>query len=255
MTNNFFFQKILILIFFSAISACASKDNLNVHSSSQHLPNWSGWWSQVRGAANNGQQWLYNDDLYLTNAAKIVDGPAMSYCIPARFNGVGNGTMFTEVEFLLMPQRLTITNADNMLRRIPVNGQPLRENPEATNGGTSIGHWEGEALIIETIGLHPDTTFPVASRPNGWLIGEDVHVEERYKLNEQDQLVVEVKLTAPHMLRETINYTNIYERRSGHIYRDHDVCSLNDRSIDPQTGAERFDLSPPDDLPPPPIIN
>jgi hypothetical protein len=79
-----------------------------------------------------------------------------------------------------------------------------------------------------------------------------VHVLERIRLNEQDQLVVETELTAPELLVAPLNYTIVYRRDPDYVYRDHDVCSLNDRSIDPVTGLERFDLTPPADLPPPP---
>ena len=248
-----FALKIFLLGILSILIACEQGPD-DPDSSIQQLPDWSGWWHQVPGAANNGQAWLNtNTELYLPNAKKPITTP-VTYCIPARFNGLANGSQFTDVEFLLMPGRVTITNADNMLRRIYTDGRVLPENPDYLNGGNSVGRWEEDTLVIETIGLHPDTTFPVASRPTGWLIGEDVHVLERYSLDNQGQLIAHVQLSAPEMLKETLTYTNIYERWPSEefIYGDHDVCSPNDRSIDPDTGEERFDLTPPEGLPPPP---
>ena len=243
--------------------------------SAQQLPDWSGWWEELGGfasvAAASAQQEglsgnglraaLQNLDVYQPEARRIVEaarvpganlGGGAAYCLPTRFNGGSNGGATNDVEFLLMPQRLTITNGDGLLRRIPIDGRPLRENPEPSNGGTSVGKWEGDTLVIETIGLHPDTTFPGASNPNLPPIGENVHVVERLRLNEQDQLVIDTELTAPQLLKALLNYTIVYQRDPGYVYRDHDICSLNDRSIDPETGFERFDLTPPADLPPPP---
>ena len=74
---------------------------------------------------------------------------------------------------------------------------------------------------------------------------------EHFRLNERNQIVVETWLTAPDMLVKPIHFTTHYQRTDGHVYIDHDVCSLNDRSIDPETGLQRFDLTPPADLPPP----
>ena len=233
-------------------SADSMATNVAATSSVQQLPDWSGWWAQVQGVADNGTRVFQNPDLYHPDARRLVDGGATAYCVPTRFNGASYGGLFSDVEFLLMPQRLTITNGDGMLRRIPIDGRPLRENPEPTNGGTSVGKWEGNTLIVETIGLHPDRTFPTVSQPNGWLIGEGVHVLERLRLNEQDQLVIETELTAPQLLKAPLNFTNVFQRQPELVYRDHDVCSLNDRAIDPETGAERFDMTPPADLPPPP---
>ena len=240
------------------------------------LPDWSGWWemeggfeavraaSQAGGQSNSGsgvRPVLANLDVYQPEARRIAAaarvpgvnrGGVGVYCVPHRFNGGINGGRTNDVEFLLMPQRLTITNGDGLLRRIPIDGRPLRENPEPSNGGTSVGRWEGDTLIVETIGLYPDTTFPTASNPNLPQIGENVHVVERLRLNEQDQLVIDTVLTAPQLLTAPINFTTVYQRDPGYVYRDHDVCSLHDRSVDHETGFERFDLTPPADLPPPP---
>jgi|TARA_B110000483_G_scaffold147265_1_gene175655 hypothetical protein len=230
----------------------------------QTLPDWGGWWTISGGPAAGLPAALLDLDVYQPEARRIIEevrvpgtnlGGGSVYCVTTRFNGGGNGGGTDDVEFLLMPQRLTITNGDGLLRRIPIDGRALRESPEPSNGGTSVGHWEGDTLIVETIGLHADTTFPTASRPNSPLIGENVHVMERMRLNAEDQLAIDTVLTAPQMLIESLVFTTLYDRDPGYVYRDHDRCSLNDRSIDPETGLERFDLTPPADLPPPPPPN
>lgn len=228
----------------------------------QDLPDWSGWWDAFGAPGIGGLRDVLADlSVYQPEVREVILadrvpganlGGGAIYCLPTRFNGGSNGGGVDHVEFLLMPDRLTITNENGMLRRIPIDGRELRENPERSNGGTSVGKWDGDTLVVETIGLHPDTTFPTASRPNSPVIGENVHVLEHFRLNENNQLVVQTWLTAPDMLIEPINFTTLYQRTPGHIYIDHDVCSLNDRSIDPETGFQRFDLTPPSDLPPPP---
>ena len=238
------------------------------------LPDWSGWWQieggfeAVAAAAQAGARTgtgllavVANPDVFQPEARQIIVagrvpgadlGGGAKYCVPTRFNGGLNGGMTNDVEFLLRPDRLTITNGDGLLRRVLIDGSPLRENPEPSNGGTSVGRWEGDTLVVETIGLHPDTTFPVPSTAYLPPIGEDVHVVERFRLNEQNQLIIDAVLTAPDLLTAPISFTTVYERDPGYVYRDHDICSLNDRSVDPETGFERFDLTPPADLPPPP---
>ncbi|MCZ0951700.1 MAG: hypothetical protein OXJ56_03880, partial [Rhodospirillaceae bacterium] len=220
--------------------------------------------SQSRERSSNGNGLfaaVANPDLFQPEARQIIVagrvpgadlGGGVKYCVPHRFNGGFNGGLTNDVEFLLMPQRLTITNGDGLLRRIPIDGRPLRENPEPSNGGTSVGRWEGDTLVVETIGLYPDTTFPMPSTPYLPPIGENVHVVERLWLNEQDQLVIDSVFTAPQLLTAPLSFTTVYQRDPGYVYRDHDICSLNDRSVDHETGLEHFDLTPPADLPPPP---
>lgn len=269
MSINYFSRKnVLTLVIALLISACGqTTDTTAVVDDSttapmQEYPDWGGWWLIADGPLGGGLRGLLrNLNVYQPEVKSFIErvsvpgtnlGGGAVFCVPVRFNGGTNGGGTDAVEFLLTPQRLTITNEDGMLRRIIIDGRPLRENPEPSNGGTSIGTWEGDTLIVETIGLHPDTTFPSSSRPNSPLIGENVHVLERIYLNEQDQLIVDTELTAPQMLVAPINFSTVYRRDPGHIIRDHDRCSLNDRSIDPVTGLERFDMTPPADLPPPP---
>ena len=250
----------------------ATDDPVSV--SAQPLPDWSGWWemeggfesvltsSQQRNITGSGFLAVTaNTDVFQPEARRLIEasrvpganrGGGGAYCVPTRFNGGINGGRTNDVEFLLMPERLTITNGDGLLRRIPIDGRPLRENPEPSNGGTSVGRWEGDTLVVETIGLHPDTTFPNPSTPYLPPIGENVHVVERLRLNEEDKLVIDSVITAPQLLIAPLSFTTVFEREPGYVYRDHDICSVRDRSVNLETGLEQFDLTPPDDLPPPP---
>jgi hypothetical protein len=56
-------------------------------------------------------------------------------------------------------------------RVIPTDGRPLPENLLPQYNGTSVGRWEGDTLVIESAGFHPDTAWRGAS--------ENVHVTER----------------------------------------------------------------------------
>jgi len=42
-------------------------------------------------------------------------------------------------------------------RIIPTDGAELPDNLVPQWNGTSVGHWEGDTLVIETAGFHPDT--------------------------------------------------------------------------------------------------
>jgi hypothetical protein len=138
-----------------------------------------------------------------------------------------------------------------MLRRIDLSGQPLRESADESNGGTSVGHWEGPTLVVETIAVNSRAQFPTP-RPGHPAIGSDVHITERMTLNGQQELEIESLLVAPQLLSKPLQVKRRYVRDVGHVVRDHDTCAEDDRSIDPVTGLQRFDLTPPTDLPPPP---
>jgi hypothetical protein len=228
------------------------------YASLQQMPDWNGWWTITQGPPTPLLLTSFESIFQPKQRARLAlvlapDANIAStgeYCRPYRFAG-DNGGSLEDVEFLLTPGRLTITNESGLLRRIAVDGRPLRDNPEESNSGTSVGHWDKQTLIVETIGLRADAIFP-GPIPGGPMLGRSARLTERLRLNDQSQLEVQTELVAPEMLLTPLKFKRVYRRDPGHIIRDRDTCSANDRSIDPKTGLQQFDLTPPADLPPPP---
>jgi hypothetical protein len=71
-------------------------------------------------------------------------------------------------------------------------------------------------------------------------------------LKDADTLEIVMRLDAPEALTEPFTTTFVYERDHGHRFHEQSDCVDEDRAIDPASGSQRFDLSPPADLPPPP---
>jgi len=65
-------------------------------------------------------------------------------------------------------------NTGNQWRVIPLDGRPHGTDPEvaATYNGDSVGHWEGDTLVVDTTNFNDKTRFRGAT--------EDLHVVERF---------------------------------------------------------------------------
>ena len=137
-----------------------------------------------------------------------------------------------------------------VLRRIYTDGRALPQNVEATNMGTSVGHWEGDTLVVETIGIKPDARFPATAQ--GVQIGRNARITERIRLRDESTLELEVTVIAPDILTAPDKRTRVYARAPKTMAREVSFCVDYDRSIDPTSGKQRFDMTPPKDLPPPP---
>jgi hypothetical protein len=70
-------------------------------------------------------------------------------------------------------------------RIVPTSGGALPVEPVPQWNGTSVGRWEGDTLVIETAGFHPDTAWRNAS--------EHMRVTER--LTRRDENVVDYEFT------------------------------------------------------------
>jgi hypothetical protein len=224
------------------------------------LPDWSGWW----GAAVTSADDLFKAFDAIMNApwqpeaaatmrAFAASGPGSSpgdYCQPLRFNGfTGFGDI--NVEFLFSSGRVTILDEAGRVRRIATDGRRLPTNADTSDMGTSVGHWEAETLVIETVGIAPDTRFPTqaARAPR---MGRNVRIVERIALKSRDVLEIELTVTASELLTAPFKTTQRYERQHDHEYSAFSDCVPGDRGYDAASGKQRFDLTPPVDLPPPP---
>jgi hypothetical protein len=61
--------------------------------------------------------------------------------------------------------------------------------------GTSNGRWEGDTLVVDVTGLHPDTWFDRA----GNFHSEALHVVERYTRSAPDLVMYEARIEDPNV--------------------------------------------------------
>src|SRR5215831_13173971 len=77
-------------------------------------------------------------------------------CLPPGMPGI-MGQPYP-MEFLLTPGQVTIViEAYTQVRHIYTDGRPLPADPDPKFHGTSVGRWEGETLVVETVGFSPVT--------------------------------------------------------------------------------------------------
>src|SRR6266566_9800893 len=84
----------------------------------------------------------------------------------------------------------------NNWRVIHLDGRPLPKYPEPFFHGNSAAHWEGDTLVVESIGFD-DRTYIM---PNGWFHSDELHVTERYSRPSMNYLIVQVTVEDPKVL-------------------------------------------------------
>jgi hypothetical protein len=220
------------------------------------LPDWSGWWGHRVPLPD---EWRRNPPplkagvLAAFEAARANDSASdpLRYCRPMQFTGSSGG--FTEaVEFLFTPGRVTVTNEMGLIRRIYTDGRALPMEFVPTNTGYSVGRWEGQTLVVYTAGINPQALYP-GPQQGAVPIGANARITERISLTDPNTLQFEIVTTAPEILTEPDRRTRMYSRLADKkTASEVTFCADDDRSIDPASGKQRFDMTPPADLPPPP---
>jgi hypothetical protein len=150
-------------------------------------------------------------------------------------------------EILFTPGRVTIAVESGLVRRIYLRDEPPAGSLDVSRSGNSVGRWDGSTLVVETTGLDP--TAPLVP---GSTLGPDARAVERIALVDADTLTIETTLTAPAVLATPLTARQRYRRAPDRTFTDFDTCVEGDRSFDRTTGRDRFDKTPPADLPPPP---
>jgi hypothetical protein len=232
-----------------AAQAGATYDSL------KSLPDWSGWWGLEGPLPAEFQSqpppWKPALRARFEKVNNSNEGGLRDlYCRPSQFTGYSGG--FVEsVEFLFTPGRVTLTNESGLIRRIYTDGRPMPADVDPSNTGVSVGHWEGQTLVVETAGIKPTALYPQAIAA-AVPVGRNVKVVERVSLRDPQTLQFDITMTAPDIFTAPDKRTRLYSRVPKRTAADISFCTDFDRAIDPRSGKQRFDMTPPSDLPPPP---
>jgi hypothetical protein len=202
------------------------------------LPDWGGVWvlnwsRPVAGASTPEQPQFKGEYLerYLSWQREIRENNGMarrqtSNCMPPGMPGM-MGTGQYPIEFLFTPGRVSLHHEAWMQwRSIFTDGRGHPEDLEPGIFGHSIGHWESEVLVVETIGIKPITELGPGMKHSAALkVMERIFIDPK----QPDTLVVEMAMDDPEALTAT------YHRRlTFHRERDWNlmefVCAENDRN-------------------------
>jgi len=209
------------------------------------LPDWRGIWLPkgtpfLSGGEKPRLKGKYLD-IYNKTVAGIKIGKApearSSNCLPPGMPLVMMQPY--DIEFLFTPGRVTIIQEAYMqVRRVFTDGRPLPDDPDPTFNGTSIGHWEGDTLVIKTVGINEETLmgrFGVTHGPK-LTITERIHLKQ----GDKDTLVDELTFDDPDALEAP--WTQSYEYTRNREFNQLEfICAENDRNPISTSGHTEFE--------------
>lgn len=98
------------------------------------------------------------------------------------------------VEYLIQPDRVTVIHEyQSQVRRIWTDGRGHPGDLEPSFNGHSIGHWEGDTLVVETVGLREDTKID----RSGLAHSGELKILERIRLVDPDTLENQITMIDP----------------------------------------------------------
>jgi len=168
----------------------------------------TGVWMRVRGATNMTRQ---ADDLLTPLGRKLFEANKPSFgpraVPPVRGNDpLGKcdplgltRNLFTEIaarglEFVHLPDRvIEFFEYAHQSRTVWTDGRSLPKDPEPRWMGYSVGRWDGDAFVVDSIALDDRVWADMWGHP----ISSKAHIIERYRRPAFDTLELQMTITDP----------------------------------------------------------
>jgi len=157
-------------------------------------------------------------------------------CLPPGMPGI-MGQPYP-MEFLLTPGLVTIViEAYTQVRHIYTDGRAVPSDPDLKFHGTSVGRWDGDTLVAETVGFSPLTEI-AANIPHG----DKMRIVERFRLSDPNTMTIETTLTDPDVLTAPYTTTRTLKRHRTWTIAEY-ICEENNRNSVDQNGKAGVNLN------------
>src|SRR5215510_7905241 len=134
-------------------------------------------------------------------------------------------------EIIHTPGRiLMFFEGQHTIREIWMDGRKVPDDPDPRWYGYSVGHWDGDTLVVDTVGLDP----------RGWLdewdtpFSEETKVEERWHRVDRDTLELTFTLTDPKYYSKPWTSDTRTFRLQGKNSPDHELLEVIFAPLDEQ---------------------
>ena len=138
------------------------------------------------------------------------DDPTLR-CVPTAFGtlnvslyDVGAvGQIIATPKFVVM-----LTETYHGFRLVPTDGRPHRDNVPPVYRGDSVGHWDGDTLVVDVAGFNDKTWLPGRG---GSMHSDQLHVVERYRHN-GETISYEATMVDPKVFTKPFVYTTTLKK-------------------------------------------
>lgn len=134
------------------------------------------------------------------NANFRRDNPLIR-CLPA---GVPRLNAYTHPYKIVQTPELIVILYESltMFRQIFVDGREHPKDPQPTWMGYSIGRWENDVLVVETMGFNDQTWLDGAGHPHS----EEMRLTERFRRRDAGHMDIEIVIDDPKAYTKPLRY-------------------------------------------------
>lgn len=199
----------------------------------------NGIWARPQGVGNvfkqeetppyNAEWAKKNQEIQKQRLGQEFDDPSLR-CLPFGMPRMMISATYP-FEILVTPGQITvIQELDSEVRRIFIDQKhpPAEEERDPTFEGHSVGHWDGDTLVVDTINIRSETPIDRLYYPRS----DKMHITERWRLRDRNTLEVEIVLDDPVAFTRPWSTTKRFVRQDGEYIHEY-VCAENNQRVQP----------------------
>jgi len=188
-------------------------------------PDFSGVWHALRFVDPGKPEPLpWAEELVKERAANHLKDLPSSRCLP---NGITIGGLLVGFRIMQNPTVLAILYEDDLPRQIYLDGRKHPEESLSPFVGHSVGHWDGDTLVVDTVGFNDKTWLDLQGHPQT----EKLHVIERYQRRDLGHLEAEVSIDDPGAYKKPWTIKRATELAPADEEVGQYVCTENNRDV------------------------
>jgi len=164
--------------------------------------------------------------------------PFIKYCDPLGVPRV----LLANHPFKMVPaagEIIVLYERSHDFREIYMDGRAHPADVDTSWWGHSIGKWEGDTLVVDTVGLNEKSWLDYQGLPHS----DALHIVERYRRTDHDTLQLQLTIDDPKAYTKPWTVTNIYKLKAWDIGED--ICTIsNEKNF--EQGIVKPVSAPPD---------
>jgi hypothetical protein len=139
--------------------------------------------------------------LFLKRAMDLRRDNPVTHCRPAGPSAIFASGATRLYRIIQSPKVIGLLYELSGFRQIYTDGRPLPKDPNPTWMGYSIGHWDGDTLVVESAGFNDKTWLDMVGHPHS----ERLRVTERFHRTDFGHMQVQVTYDDPEVLTRPLN--------------------------------------------------
>ena len=159
-----------------------------------------------------------------------------AFCLPGGMPQMMIGAAFP-IQIMQTPGLIATLHEEQHVHRQIFLNQPHDPDPNPGYLGDSVGHWEGDTLVVDTIGRNDKTTLDMLGLPHS----DALHIVEHIRRLSRDKLENVITIDDPKTFTRPFNIRRTYSLQPPDVHPLEYFCLDGQRNTpDPATGNPTF---------------